>query len=78
MSAISRQSGFLKKEDYVTAANVFVDATAADYVSVSDLVKGIDMITLINRISFLLPRINSASSSLWIAQWIKLKNRSVS
>ncbi|EGZ08132.1 hypothetical protein PHYSODRAFT_526645, partial [Phytophthora sojae] len=27
------QSGFLKKEDYVTAANVFVDATAADYVS---------------------------------------------
>ncbi|GMF34424.1 unnamed protein product [Phytophthora lilii] len=28
-----RQSGFLNKADYVTSANVFVNATAADYVS---------------------------------------------
>ncbi|OWZ07967.1 hypothetical protein PHMEG_00019565 [Phytophthora megakarya] len=27
------QSGFLSKDDYVTAANTFVDASAADYVS---------------------------------------------
>ncbi|KAG7377178.1 hypothetical protein PHYPSEUDO_012046 [Phytophthora pseudosyringae] len=27
------RTGYLNKEDYVTAANVFVDATAADYVS---------------------------------------------
>jgi hypothetical protein len=30
----NRQTGFLGKDDYVTAANVFVDVTAADYVSV--------------------------------------------
>ncbi|KAF4140036.1 hypothetical protein GN958_ATG10786 [Phytophthora infestans] len=27
------QTGFLSKTDYVTSANVFVDASAADYVS---------------------------------------------
>ncbi|KAG3134004.1 hypothetical protein PI126_g18900 [Phytophthora idaei] len=30
---LTRQSGFLSKEEYVTAANAFVDASEADYVS---------------------------------------------
>ncbi|KAG6950292.1 hypothetical protein JG688_00014229 [Phytophthora aleatoria] len=35
MSCSNRQTGYLNKKNYATAANIFVDASAAEYVWVS-------------------------------------------